>query len=267
MPGPPDRLRLPTLLARHGHLGDPKGDEATALEACTQIALSGGTFLAPSDKPSTFDRDMERPDRRFAANFEHFDVHCAVRIDRDDDEGRERLVRYCTRPVLSLDRLSVLKDGRVSYRVKYPRRGRTHRVMTGPEFLARLAALVAPPRHPLVRYFGILAPGAKDRSRVVPRPPQACKKVCRKVKAENPNEERLPLSLAAAAHCKPTNGRSDRPSLAELASTVRLDASVITVRHWERLAQGALYAASSRVDWVLSDNYISPWTTIASPHP
>src|SRR4051812_37025445 len=72
-----------------------------------------------------------------------------------------------------LERLSVLPDGRVAYRVKYAGRGGTHRVMTKVEFLARLAALVAPPRYPLVRYHGVLAPHSKWPSAVVPRPPSA----------------------------------------------------------------------------------------------
>jgi hypothetical protein len=50
-----------------------------------------------------------------------------------------------------------------------------HRVMTPIAFLARLAALVPPPRYPLVRYHGVLAPHAKRRSVVVPKAPQrAC---------------------------------------------------------------------------------------------
>ena len=63
-------------------------------------------------------------------------------------------------------------DGRVAYRVKYPGRGSTHRLMTPLEFLARLAALVAPPRYPLLRYHGILAPHATWRHRVVPKSPK-----------------------------------------------------------------------------------------------
>jgi hypothetical protein len=43
--------------------------------------------------------------------------------------------------------------------MKYPgRHGHTHRLMTPIEFMARLAALVPPPRFPLVRYHGTLAP-------------------------------------------------------------------------------------------------------------
>ena len=69
-------------------------------------------------------------------------VLSALRIEADDDAGRERLVRYCARPCFALDRLSLLRDGRVAYRVKYAGRGGTHRVMTPIELLARLAALV-----------------------------------------------------------------------------------------------------------------------------
>jgi hypothetical protein len=74
-----------------------------------------------------------------------------------------------------LERLSVLRDGRVAYQVKYPRRKGTHRVMTPVAFLARLAALVPPPRYPLLRYHGVLAPHAKRRGVVVPKAPRrAC---------------------------------------------------------------------------------------------
>ena len=68
----------------------------------------------------------------------------------------------------------VLPGGRVAYRIKSRRAGRAkHRVMTPLELLARLAALVPPPRYPLVRYHGVLAPHAAWRREIVPRPPMA----------------------------------------------------------------------------------------------
>ncbi len=42
--------------------------------------------------------------------------------------------------------------------------------MTPMEFMARLAALVPPPRTPLVRYHGVLAPNSPWRVAVVPPP-------------------------------------------------------------------------------------------------
>ena len=38
------------------------------------------------------------------------------------------------------------------------------------EFVARVAALIPPPRHPLVRYHGVLAPDSPWRAMVVPGP-------------------------------------------------------------------------------------------------
>ncbi|XYI04266.1 transposase [Sorangium sp. So ce1128] len=64
----------------------------------------------------------------------------------------------------------VLRSGEVAYRMKYPTRGSTHRIMTPVELLARLSTLIPPPRYPLVRYHGVFAPHAKRRSAVVPRP-------------------------------------------------------------------------------------------------
>jgi hypothetical protein len=51
------------------------------------------------------------------------------------------------------------RDGRVAYQLQRPwRRGETHRVMDPVELLARLSALIPPPRHPLLRFHGVLAP-------------------------------------------------------------------------------------------------------------
>ena len=56
-------------------------------------------------------------------------------------------------------RFGVRRDGLVVYRVKRTGRGRvTQRVMTPRECLARLAAMVPPPRYPLLRLHGVLAP-------------------------------------------------------------------------------------------------------------
>jgi len=54
---------------------------------------------------------------------------------------------YGARPPFSLERLRVLRDGRITYRIKNHHGGRTkHRLMTPLELLARPAALVPPPQ-------------------------------------------------------------------------------------------------------------------------
>jgi hypothetical protein len=125
----------------------------------------------PFEPKANPDADLERRQRRFSAAYDGFDVHCAVRIAADDDAGRERLVRYCTRPPFALERIELLRDGRVAYLLKAARNGRTHRVMTPMDFMARLAALVPPPKIPLVRYHGVFAPRSSWRALVTPKPP------------------------------------------------------------------------------------------------
>jgi hypothetical protein len=96
-------------------------------------------------------------------------VHASVLIGAGDREGRERLLRYCARAPLSLERLSLTPEGLVAYKLRkaYGSK-RTHRIMTPLQFLARLSALVPPPRHPLIRFHGVYAPHSSWRKSVVP---------------------------------------------------------------------------------------------------
>jgi hypothetical protein len=63
----------------------------------------------------------------------------------------------------------LLPDGRLLYRLKRRwRDGTTHMIFEPVDLVAKLAALVPPPRFNLVRYHGILAPSAAFRHLVVP---------------------------------------------------------------------------------------------------
>jgi hypothetical protein len=86
-----------------------------------------------------------------------------------DRKGREKLIRYFLRPAIATERLSILRDGSVAYKLRYTRPGgKTHRVMSALEAMGRIAALVPPPHSPLLRYHGVLAAGSPLLSRVVP---------------------------------------------------------------------------------------------------
>ena len=79
---------------------------------------------------------------------------------------------------VATERLSVLADDRVLYALKNRwRDGTTHVAFEPADFVARLAALVPPPRFHLVRYSGILAPAARFRARVVPEGPEPAARV------------------------------------------------------------------------------------------
>ena len=211
------------------------------------------------------------PREEGAVEFDGFNLHASVTIAGDDDLGRERLMRYGARPPLALDRLRRLPDGRIAYRIKKLRDGRAkHRVMTPLEFLARLSALVPPPRYPLLRYAGVLGPRSSWRRDVVPRAPQSAS--CDRRPAEKEHEAQprraaesgagaTPTRTAGAAVVTPVTKatRTDaHPPLRAADNVVDapgagawqlLTPNVLSVKHWNRLLGGALYAAQPRVDW------------------
>src|SRR5438128_1156117 len=106
---------------------------------------------------------------RIGASVDGFSLHANVSVPAHDRERLERLARHCARPPIAMERLEVLKDGRMRYQLKRPwRDGTTHLVMEPFELLEKLAALIPFPRAHLVRYSGLLAPAAKWRPLIVP---------------------------------------------------------------------------------------------------
>ncbi len=149
--------------------------EVSPLEACMQLSLFGGTFLKLDKNGALLvdEEDDERLQPRtkspWSAEVRGFNLHAGVTVRAGDREALERLCRYGARPCFSLERLTKLADGRVAYQLRKPRRnGATHLVMTPVHFLARIAALVPPPRFPLLRFAGVLAPNSSWRGAVVP---------------------------------------------------------------------------------------------------
>jgi hypothetical protein len=200
-----------------------------------------------------------------AVTHERFNLHANLTISESDDLGRERLCRYLTRPAFSLARIALRRDGTVSYRVKkHGRRKATHRVMTPVEFLARLSSLIPPPRYPLLRFHGVVAPRHKLRARVVPAPPAPMPtRLPRMEKSETAkpaNPRRIaPTPEAHAAHETTGDGRTafviPEPALPasefvrDSSVAQRVGPNVLSVAHWDRLLGGELYARSSRPDW------------------
>jgi hypothetical protein len=82
-----------------------------------------------------------------------------------------RSTAIAARPPFSLDRIEVQRDGRIAFRLKQPRKGRTHRVMDPLSFMARLAAQIPHPKLPLIRYHGVFSSRSSWRPLVTPKPP------------------------------------------------------------------------------------------------
>jgi hypothetical protein len=173
LPGPDDEevttllrtvaLRVVKLLRKRGKL-----DEAAPREDALDFLRARAT------RQQRLPLGDERPHRkrRRCAFLEGFSLHADTWVHENDREGLERLANYGARGPLSLERLSQLPDGRLSYRMKRPSAsGATSLEFTPVDFLRRVAALIPPPRVNLVRFFGCLAPNARLRSLVVPAPP------------------------------------------------------------------------------------------------
>lgn len=275
--------RAVAWLDRRGHTRATASSEpASALDACAALAMHHGSMRAiratldgskESDAPQ-----LPRADQ--AVDHDGFNLHASVALAARDDLGREMLCRYGARPPLALGRLRALPGGHIAYRIKKLQGGRAkHRVMTPLELLARLAALVPPPRYPLVRYHGVLAPRAPWRREIVPR--ARAVPACGALK-DTPREARggngvpRPSPSSRQAGLRSTKGRGTGARLETEPSTPRaahedsqramaapdsrgaapvatsgtpLLPNVLSVRHWDRLLQGRLLAVSPRVEW------------------
>jgi hypothetical protein len=116
-------------------------------------------------------------------------VHAGTAVPSRDRQRLERLSRYVARPPIAQDRLELTADGRCRYDFRHAWKNGVHVVVLDPlDFIARLCALIPPPRFHMLRYHGVLAAHAKARPEVVPGPVSV------------PTEPmQMPLSLDSAA--------------------------------------------------------------------
>jgi hypothetical protein len=112
--------------------------------------------------------DAEAKSKRCCAMVEGFSVHAGVFVPARNRLRLERLLRYAARGPISNERLSLLPDGRIRYKLKRRWNNGTKAVIYEPmELMERLAALVPPPRFNIVRYY-VLAPASSLRRYIVP---------------------------------------------------------------------------------------------------
>ena len=106
----------------------------------------------------------------FSVNVEGFSLNARVGIWGKDREKLEKLIRYMARGPVATERLTENFPNTLLYRMKTPwRDGTTHVSFSYLDFIARLVALIPPPKMNMVRYHGVFAPNFKDRSLVVPK--------------------------------------------------------------------------------------------------
>jgi len=231
------QARVLRELERRGMLRDPNDARNDAenepMIGCAQLSLRLGKLGRVDEHGRVQPDDMDL-DARFArrgkpwcADIDGYSLHAGVTVRGDDDVGRENLCRYVLRHPVSLSRLSLTSDGRVAYQIKYPRGSRTHLLMEPVQFLARLASLVPPPRHPLVRYVGVLSSASRWREHVVPRSDDDKRR-----RQQRPSDPQSP---------KVTKTTDVSSTLAGSSPTAEPEA--------QRTYRGSVAAAGTYVDW------------------
>ena len=167
-----------SLLDEHGAADDDDsfGVEQPVLAACYGASVRGHDLLGNRPGQSTLrlvetQVDDQRRQMEPVGKVHGFDVHAKVAVDGRDRKQLERICRYIARPPIAQDRLSRLPDGRLRYTMKNPWSDGTTAVVFEPlDFIARLVALIPPPRFHMLRFVGILAPHCLLRNKVVPKP-------------------------------------------------------------------------------------------------
>jgi hypothetical protein len=100
-----------------------------------------------------------------------FNLHAATKVAAHDEPGRLALCKYILRPPLANDRLTIIDEEHVRLAFRKPWSDGTSSVDLAPlALLARLAALVPPPRRHLTGYFGVLSSHSSHRRQCVPAP-------------------------------------------------------------------------------------------------
>ena len=115
------------------------------------------------------DHVQERPSPR-CVNVNGVGLHANTVIPAHDRARLEQMCRYMCRPPIAIERLKLLSDGRLLYKLKKKwRDGTSHIIFQPLELMERLAALVPAPRFNMIRYSGVLAPSAAWRQRIIPK--------------------------------------------------------------------------------------------------
>ncbi len=183
---------------------------------------------------------------RDAVDIEGFNLEASVRIDADDDVGRERLFRYGARPPFALGRMRMLPGGRVAYRIKQLRDGRAKsRVMTPstpPACRSSTATTKIDDDH-ASRTSERTASSSPRHERDEPRARSDAHATtpALQLSSDSPSRTTNHQPSALASHSP--------PALSPAPAHELLAPNIIHAKHWTRLLEGRLFAASARIDW------------------
>jgi hypothetical protein len=140
---------------------------------------------------------------------------------------------------------------------KSARRVSRGRIMTPVECIARLCALVPPPRYPSTRFHGVLAHRAKLRPRIVPRLPGSVAHACISPPSPRAGQSESRVATGERPPPRDRSGPVVPAGLPVSATTLArsIDGAdvpmpnVLSARHLARIGGGLLFAATSSVPW------------------
>jgi len=172
--------RVQKILARHGRTPDgtgesdvvePVGEQLALAALCGAAAAGHGLAGDGAGEPllRVVDPARARKTERVGESG-GINVHAEVAVPPRDRARLERLCRYVCRPPIAQERLEETANGKLRYSLKRPWRDGTVALVLEPlDLLARVCALIPPPRFHMVRYHGVLSSHAKARAEVVPK--------------------------------------------------------------------------------------------------
>jgi len=139
--------------------GCDDGLDALRMSSITYRIATGAQAGRVVTTLQTIPADTDAPEGD-AGKVGGFSLHAGVAAEAHEGQKLERLCRYIARPAISEKRLSLSPQGKVRYQLKTPwKNGTTHVEFEPVEFIAKLAALVPPPRAHLIRFHGVFTPG------------------------------------------------------------------------------------------------------------
>jgi hypothetical protein len=168
--------RVTSMLERRYANVDDDGSDVLAgaiAEAMTRRPrprLEIGAAAAGEDVP---EKDEQRRRARRCVAMDSFSLHAGTTVAAHNRLGLEKLCRYGMRPPFAQERLRLTTTGQVHLELRRPwptPDGASVLRFAPVDFLRRLAPLIPPPYAHLIRYFGLLAPNAKQRDRLPPAP-------------------------------------------------------------------------------------------------
>jgi hypothetical protein len=154
------------LLAMQGEGGALDDLIGHSITYCIAVGPRTGQKLFTLQTVPPREEPEQQGDPRSAAHAGGFSLHAGLDIHPHQREKLERLCRYVSRPPIAVERLALTSTGQVRYQLKTSYRdGTTHIVLEPLYLMARLAALVPPPRMHLTRFHGVFAPEGVARQR------------------------------------------------------------------------------------------------------